>query len=91
MSHRLERFLYWMRILSFAGGAIGVIEEAIRHAGNVPNSQLAMAGFAAAMAYAAKWPSDVTAADHKELVATAVRQTIPPDYDPKQEGITNGP
>lgn len=71
-----------LRILAFIGGALGVIVEAIQEAGAISTGQAIMIGCVAAMAYAAKWPTDATADEAQERVERAVRRsTQPPPGD----------
>lgn len=73
-----------LRILAFVGGALGVIVEAIQEAGTISTGQAIMIGCVAAMAYAAKWPTDATADETQARVDRAVRRSImpPPGDEP---------
>ena len=71
-----------VRNLVFLVGALGAVSEAIAMAQQadiqVTPAHLIAAACVALCGFAAKWPTDVSKAEHKESVARARRESIAP-------------
>jgi hypothetical protein len=83
-----------LRSLLFAIGAIGAIAEAIDIAQRadiqVTPAHLIAAGCVALAAYVAKWPSDSTKSEVKEIEARARRESILPPIDGDAQRYIDG-